>query len=127
MKTTVENLDVILSGPAPPNASELILSRQMPELLDYSRKNYDYVLIDTPPMGLTSDAQVLMKYSDINLFIINTKQGSMDSLQFAHNSVANNKAGSFAFILNNVNQKKSRYYYKNYTYGYGDTGYLQES
>lgn len=127
IKSSVENMDVILSGPAPPNASELILSTYLPELLDFARKNYDYVIIDTPPMGLISDALVLMKYSDINLYIINTKHGSMDSLQFAHNSVANNKAGSFAFILNNVKQKKSKYYYKNYSYGYGDTGYLKES
>jgi capsular exopolysaccharide synthesis family protein len=126
IKSSIENMDVIISGPTPPNASELILSAYLPALLDYARKNYDYIVIDTPPMGIISDALVLMKYSDINLFILNTKHGSMESLQFAHNVVENNKAGSFAFVLNNVKQKYSRYYYKNYRYAYGETGYLNE-
>ncbi|MEK7121397.1 MAG: hypothetical protein AAB857_01680, partial [Patescibacteria group bacterium] len=57
-------------GPIPPNASELILNEHLKELLESAKAEYDYVVIDTPPMGLISDAQVLMKYSDVNLFII---------------------------------------------------------
>lgn len=116
-KTTIENLDVILSGPAPPNASELILSNQLPALLEYAKKNYDYIIMDTPPMGIVSDALVLMKYSDVNLFILNTKQGPRKGLNFAHNVITNNKIDGFGFIINNVKPRYSMYYYK----GYNDT------
>lgn len=119
-KSQIENLDVILSGPTPPNASELILSDHLRKLLEHAKKEYDYVVIDTPPMGIISDAQVLMKYSDINLFVINTRHGAMEGLNYAHNILATNKIpGSFAFILNSVKPKFSRYYYKGYKYNYG--------
>jgi len=124
-KTSIENLDVILAGPAPPNASELLLSNHLPPLLQHAKKNYDYIIIDTPPMGIISDAQVLMKYSDVNLFILNTKQGPREGLHFAHNAVANNKIDGFGFIINNVKQRYSRYYYKGYKYTYG-YGYANE-
>ncbi|MBI3502021.1 MAG: polysaccharide biosynthesis tyrosine autokinase [Bacteroidetes bacterium] len=124
LKTQIENMDVILSGPAPPNASELIVSGNFPSIIEYGRKNYDYIIMDSPPLGIISDALVLMKYSDINLFILNTDRGSMDALNFAHKVVANNKIERFAFLLNNVKQKFSRYYYKNYRYAYGGAGYV---
>lgn len=120
LKTSVENLDVILSGPSPPNASELILSRYLFQLFEYAKEEYEYIIIDTPPMGIISDAQALMRYSDINLFVINTRHGSMEGLEFARGVVENNKiAGSFAFVLNSVKPKYSRYYYKGYKYNYG--------
>lgn len=122
----IENLDVILSGPTPPNASELILSENLAALITYAKTKYDYVVIDTPPMGIISDAQVLMKHSNINLFVINSQRGSFESLQFADNMIENNKmAGSFALILNSVKPKYSRYYYKGYKYNYGES-YIQQ-
>jgi capsular exopolysaccharide synthesis family protein len=123
LKSSIENLDVILSGPSPPNASELILSKYLSELFDFAKGEYDYILIDTPPMGIISDAQALMRFSDINLFVINAKHGSMEGLDFAQGIVENNKvAGSFAFVLNSVKPKYSRYYYKGYKYNYGYGG-----
>lgn len=116
----VTNMDAILSGPIPPNASELVLSKYFPELLEYTENKYDYIIIDTPPMGMISDALVLMKYSHINLFVLNTKYSPNDGLNFAHTISVNNKAAtSFGFILNCVKTRNSRYYYKKYEYGYG--------
>ena len=121
IKSQIENLHVMLSGPVPPNASELILSDHLKRLFEHAKKEYDYIIIDTPPMGIISDAQVLMKYSDINLFVINTRHGAMEGLNYAHNILATNKIpGSFAFILNSVKPKFSRYYYKGYKYNYGE-------
>ena len=125
LHSNVENLDVVLSGPTPPNASELILSEHLKIMLEYAKTHYDYVIIDTPPMGIISDALVLMKYSNINLFVINTRRGSMDGLRFAHDIVENNKMhGSFSLVLNSVRPKRSRYYYKGYKYNYGES-YIQ--
>ncbi|MDQ3046984.1 MAG: polysaccharide biosynthesis tyrosine autokinase [Bacteroidota bacterium] len=82
-KTEIEGLDAILSGPTPPNASEIILSNQMKEVFDYARLNYDYVIIDTPPVGLITDALVIMKYTDISLFVLNAKYAKRQVVEIA--------------------------------------------
>ncbi|MEW6470009.1 MAG: polysaccharide biosynthesis tyrosine autokinase [Bacteroidota bacterium] len=118
-KTQIENLEVILSGPLPPNPSEMILSKQLAEIIEYGRKNYDYVFVDTPPVGLISDALMLMKYADITLFVINTKFAYKAAINNAHEIVEFNKIRNFGFLLNGVKRRKSRYYYNRYGYGYG--------
>lgn len=119
LKTSIENLDTILAGPTPPNASELILSQHMLEMLDYGRENYDYVVVDTPPVGLISDAFILMKYADISLFVLNVRFATKGSVNNAHEIVELNKLQNFGFVLNGVREKKSKYYYNRYSYGYG--------
>ena len=69
-KTNQENLDLIVAGDVPPNPSELILSPKFSQLIDELRERYDYIIIDTPPIGILSDGLELMKYSDINIFMI---------------------------------------------------------
>jgi capsular exopolysaccharide synthesis family protein len=121
--TQIENLDVILSGPLPPNPSEIILTTELESIITYGRENYEYVIIDTPPVGLISDAIVLMKMSDISLFVINTRFPFKDSLNNANEIVGMNKLVHFAFILNEVKRRKSKYYYNRYGYaGYGNYG-----
>jgi capsular exopolysaccharide synthesis family protein len=120
--SSVENLDVILSGPSPPNASELILHPEINELFAFAKANYDFVLIDTPPIGLITDALVLMRYADVTMFVINTRHAYRESLSNAHEAAANKGTTNFSFILNGVKRSKSKYYYKRYGYGYGYGG-----
>ncbi|MGP8217179.1 MAG: polysaccharide biosynthesis tyrosine autokinase [Bacteroidia bacterium] len=139
-KTTIEEsiipspvtgLDVILCGPIPPNSSELILSEKVKEIINYGRANYDYVVIDTPPLGFISDAIILMNLSDANLFVLNTKFAYKASINYVQETIQANKIKHFGFVLNNVKQKKSKYYYNRYGYysgygygyGYGYGGY----
>lgn len=117
----IENLDAILSGPLPPNPSEIILSKELQDIIDFGKEHYDYVIIDTPPVGLISDAVLLMKSADVRLFVLNTKFPYKDSLNNAHEIVEMNKFSHFAFILNAVKRRKSKYYYNRYGYGYGGT------
>ncbi|MEN8126125.1 MAG: polysaccharide biosynthesis tyrosine autokinase, partial [Bacteroidota bacterium] len=67
-KSEVENLDVITSGPMPPNPSELILSDSTDELFKKLSEKYDYIVIDTPPVGLVADALELFKFSDAIIY-----------------------------------------------------------
>lgn len=123
LKTRIENLDTILAGPLPPNPSELISSRAMTELLNYCKANYEYVIIDTPPAGLITDALVLMKQANVMLFVVNTKFPSRVALENAHDIAAMSSHLHFGFILNGVRRKKSKYYYNRYGYsGYGSYG-----
>jgi len=65
----VEHLDILLSGPVPPNPAELIASDKTFELFKKLRESYDFIIIDTPPAGLVTDSYLLMEHSDINIFL----------------------------------------------------------
>lgn len=130
MPTQIEHFDVILAGATPPNASELILSKMLPELFNYGREHYDYVMVDTPPVGLITDALLMMRHVDATLFVINTRFANKDHVRNAMEIHAANPVKNFGFILNGVRMKKSKYYYNTnygygyrYAYGYGGYGY----
>ncbi|MBK8532035.1 MAG: hypothetical protein IPL64_09075 [Flavobacteriales bacterium] len=119
----------MLSGPTPPNASELILSKHLPVLFMEAAAEYDYVLIDTPPVGLITDALLMMRHADATLFVLNTRFASKDHVNNSLEVLMGNPAKNTGFILNGVRIKKSKYYYNTnygygyrYAYGYG-TGY----
>jgi len=69
IKTEIPNLDIIQTGQVPPNPVELLSSKKNQELFNSLRERYDYIIIDTPPYGLVSDAFILMKYADIKLYV----------------------------------------------------------
>jgi capsular exopolysaccharide synthesis family protein len=128
--TQIENFDVILAGATPPNASELVLSKMLPEIFEFGRHHYDYVMIDTPPVGLITDALLMMRHVDATLFVINTRFANKDHIRNAMDIHTANPAKNFGFILNGVRMKKSKYYYNTnygygyrYAYGYGGYGY----
>ncbi|MEO5642605.1 MAG: polysaccharide biosynthesis tyrosine autokinase [Bacteroidia bacterium] len=122
IKTQIENLDTILSGPLPPNPSELVTSKAMDDILDYCKKNYEYVIIDTPPIGLISDAFVLMRVANVLIFVLNTGFAFRGAIENAHEVATLNPEVHFGFILNGVKRKKSKYYYNRYAYGYKGYG-----
>jgi capsular exopolysaccharide synthesis family protein len=68
--TGIKNLDFITAGPIPPNPVELIGSEKTDQLINHLKSKYDYIIIDTPPSGLVSEALVLMKYSDLKIFVV---------------------------------------------------------
>lgn len=70
IQTEIKNLDLITSGPVPPNPSELLHSEKMQHLLDDLKGKYDFILIDSAPIGLVTDGKPLLKMADITLFII---------------------------------------------------------
>ncbi|SHI63176.1 polysaccharide biosynthesis tyrosine autokinase [Flavobacterium haoranii] len=72
-KTHIPNLDVIPSGPIPPNPSELLMSEAMAEMIEELKTKYDYIVLDTPPVGLVSDALELAHFCDATLYV--TRQG----------------------------------------------------
>ena len=81
VQSQVLNLDIITAGPIPPNASELVLTDPVEELILWARKNYSYVILDTPPIMLISDALVLAKHTDASVFAMNTEKSSKVGVQ----------------------------------------------
>lgn len=113
------NIDVITAGPVPPNASELVLSPRVDELLARLKEIYDYIIIDTPPLMLISDSMVLMRAVDIGMFVMNTEKATRSGVRHLEEIVEANKLTHTALILNNVKLKRWRYYYGRYSYNYG--------
>ena len=68
--THIENLDFLPSGPVPPNPSELLMSDSLEEAIGQLRKDYDMIILDTPPLGLVTDALELSSYADATIFMI---------------------------------------------------------
>ena len=108
------HLDLMISGPIPPNPSELIAMPAMEKLKQFLDENYDIVVIDTPPFGLVTDAQMLEKWSDISLFVVrfmNTFRGQVTEMEEARQSKV---FKNMAIIFNGI--KTVGYY--GYRYGY---------
>ncbi len=112
-----ENLDVIPSGPIVNNPSELLLSDKLYELLAILEKRYDYIIIDSAPIGLATDALALLNYVDMTIFIIRdgvSKRGYINNL---NRVVKLNQVENLSIVVNGI-QKGSYGYYSSYGYGY---------
>ncbi|TJY43606.1 CpsD/CapB family tyrosine-protein kinase [Cohnella pontilimi] len=108
-----DNLDIIFSGPTPPNPSELLSSKQMAALLKSCREIYDVILIDTPPIISVTDAQIVATQSDGVVLVIDSGNVKKEAVRRAKASLDHVKAKLLGAVLNNVqrNSKDSYAYY----------------
>ena len=125
-KTSLEHLDVIVSGPIPPNPSELLISEKMDELIQKLSENYDYIVIDSPPITLVSDSLNLMKYADATVYIVRQNYTKKAMLGMINEKYKSGEVKNLSFVLNHF-QSKAKYGY-GYGYGYGNyaNGYHEE-
>lgn len=121
-----ENLDVIPSGPIPPNSAELIISRKLKEVLDDLKNRYDVVVIDTPPVGVVADALELLKSVDIPIYVFRCDYSNREFINFPNKLFEEKRVPHLSIVLNDVKQSNLRYGKYGYTYGYG-YGYSDES
>lgn len=119
--TKIPNLDVILSGPIPPNPSELILGDSMRELINELKQHYDYIILDTPPVGLVSDALELSQYSDVTLYIVRQNYTKKDMVALLNTRVKRGELSNASIVLNGYENKAK--YGSTYGYGYGYGAY----
>lgn len=112
-----DNLDFIASGPIPPSPSELITDDKMAELFTYLRANYEVIIVDSPPIGLVSDAVLINKYITNSLYVVRYGFTKKQMLEDAHKVFEQNKLISPAFIFNDVKDSSSYGKYKNSYYG----------
>lgn len=120
MDTEVENFSFISAGLIPPNPAELLSSPKMYDLVMDLKKDYDYVVIDTPPIGLVTDALPLMQYSDINIYIVRHGYTQTKFLKDLNEMVNNGIVKNLVYIFNDYDISK------NYGYGY-KYGYYRSS
>ena len=122
-KGPYDALDVITAGPVPPNASDLILSERMTESIAALKKNYDFVILDTPPISLISDALVLMQHVDTALLVTNVSKSSRRGVQHLEELLEQNNLSHASFVLNGVRSKRWARYYNRYATKYGYAAY----
>ena len=116
-QTSRENLFFISAGPVLPNPSELIDSGALDELICFLKTRFEFIIIDTPPVGLVADSIQLMKYASQILLVTRNNITRKGLLESALNSLASNKIDNYELILNDQNIKNSQYskytdYYK---------------
>lgn len=127
--TQYEKVDVIFAGPFPPNPAELVSRPTFKELLDSLRDEYDYILIDTPPVGVVIDAAIIAPICDAALIVIAKNDIKGKFARMCKEQLEKSGCKILGVILNELHQKRSAKHgrsYKGYAYaaqyGYGHSG-----
>ncbi len=120
--TAYENLDIISSGPIPPNPSELIQGKRMDDVIAKLKSVYDVIILDTPPVGLVTDAHALMRIADTTVYVVRAGYAKKGFLKGIEKLYSSEGVHGFAIVLNDVNVERHGY---GYGYGYGG-GYYEE-
>ncbi len=114
--TEYKNLDVITSGPVPPNPSELIQGELMEQVLEKLSEVYDIIIMDTPPVGLVTDARTLMHLSDTSIYVLRAEYSKKGFLRGIEQLYQHKEMKGLGILLNDLKISKDGY---GYGYGYG--------
>ena len=121
--TDMENFDIIMSGISPPNPTELLRTQEFTRMLGNLREMYDYILVDTPPIGLVIDAAVIAEACDGILWVVSSGQISRQMANVTMRQLEKSGCPVLGAVLNKVDMKRSgqnTYYSGGYYRQYGD-------
>ncbi|MBO0933185.1 GumC family protein [Fibrella aquatilis] len=116
-----DNYFIITSGPLPPNPSELLSGPRLETLIAELRQRFDYIIIDAPPVGLVTDAQLIAPYSDATMFMIRHDVTPKSYLKMIESLYVEKRFNKLNIVLNAVGDGEEQYY--SYGYGYKGKGY----
>ncbi len=111
----VKNLDIYVSGPIPPNPSELLLSDRTKQLIDELRAEYDCVILDSAPIAMVSDSFSLSPFSDLVVYVTRANYTKRSLIKYFNTVMARGQIKNAGVIINDSNPKMSQ----GYGYGYG--------
>lgn len=119
VSTSNKNIDLLPTGPTPPNPVELLASESNQKLMKNLREHYDVILLDCPPVLGLSDTMIMTKYSDANLIVVSSRKTKVESLDKAKKVFEQAKANITGVIINRASVKDNSYYsyYSNEYYG----------
>ncbi len=115
-ETSVKNLYCTPSGEIPPNPAELIESEKMKIFFERVRKDFDFIILDTPPIAVVTDAMLLTRFVDMNIFVVRQRYTSKNTLDLIDELYHGGKFKNLAIIINDINL--SGYYGYGLRYGY---------
>jgi capsular exopolysaccharide synthesis family protein len=111
-----ENYYIITAGPLPPNPSELLSSPRLAQLFDELKARFDYVLVDSPPVGLVTDSQLIAPFADATMFLVRHDHTPKNYIKMVDTLYKEQRFQKLSIILNGVGEGESYYY----SYSYGD-------
>ncbi len=127
IETTIDNLFLVPSGPVPPNPAELLERERFNELMEWAKKNFDYIILDNAPVSMVTDGLITSRVCDLNIFILRYGVSRKSQLKFtnelAHKGVMKNPA----LVINDIKLDGFGYGYgygNSYKYAYGKGYYM---
>ena len=114
-----DNLDLILAGPIPPNPTELLARKNLSDIIEILKEDYDYIILDTAPVGLVTDTLQIAKLADVSCFVCRADYTPKAAFTLVNNLAAEKKLKNMCIVLNGVDMSKKKY---GYYYGYGRYG-----
>lgn len=121
-KAPVDNLDIITRGQVPPNPSELLMHRRFAELMDWASKEYDLVLVDTPPVLAVTDPSIVGTFAGTTLMVARFGQNTIKEIDVARNRFEQSGIEVKGVIFNAIEKKAS----SSYGYGYYNYSYTSD-
>lgn len=106
-----KNLVILTSGKIPPNPSEMLSSKTMTGLLEELKNNFDYIILDTPPVQAVTDSQILSTKSDGTIIVVKAERTKKDSVENSINLLKKVNANIIGTVLNGVDNSRNKYYY----------------
>ena len=114
-----DKLDLLLAGPTPPNPTELLARRNMQDIIEILKQQYDYVILDTAPVGLVTDTLQIAKFTNVSCYVCRADYTPKANMGVVNTLAKENKLPNTCIILNGVDMSKKKY---GYYYGYGKYG-----
>lgn len=108
--TDIDNLDVLTCGPIPPNPSELLASKRMEDILKNAKHLYDFVIFDTPPSLIVTDAKILSNIVDGVMVVVRSGDTNIEDAQRMIENLQDSKAKFLGAVLNDREKTKDNYY-----------------
>ena len=118
-ETGIDHLYIAPSGPVPPNPAELIETDRMKVFFDQAEKEFDYIVIDTPPIALVTDALLVSHYANANLFMIRQRYSNNHVFDLINKLEQEQKIPNMNILVNDLKIPKYYGYSYGYAYGYG--------
>lgn len=114
-----DNLDLLMAGPIPPNPAELVSRPALEQVITQIKQHYDYVLIDTAPVGLVTDTLQIGKLADMSIYMCRADYTPKVSFNLINNLAEENKLPNLCIAINGIDLSEKKY---GYYYGYGKYG-----
>lgn len=127
-KSQNSNLDIIPAGELPPNPAELLMSDRLKALITELKNRYEFIIFDTSPVGLVSDALEIVKLVDVSIFLVRQDYSKLEYLENLTDIKKKRNIDNLVLVFNDVNNKKFGYgKYYGYGYSYQAKGYYEEN
>lgn len=114
-----DNLDILMAGPVPPNPGELVTRASLEDTIETLKEHYDYILLDTAPVGLVTDTLALGRVSNATVYVCRADFTAKSSFGLINSLSIEKKLPNMCMVLNGVDLSKKKY---GYYYGYGRYG-----